>query len=133
MKIKSLISGMLFLLLGIGGVLVFICSRKKDSEKETANDADLIWEKTNNRQGLTSVVKLNSNGEYYYIDSAWTFDQGYELMIFSYDMETRDVVSWHDLYSETFDNADDMLARHRELNKSLTQQMLLVAELLDFE
>lgn len=124
MKIKSLITGLLFLLLGIGGVFVLICSRKKDSEKETSNDSELVLVRTNNRQGLTSIVKLNSNGKYYYIDSAWTFDHGYELMVFSYDMQTKEVVSWHDLYSETFDNVDDMLARHRELNETLATELL---------
>lgn len=127
MKIKSWLIGLLLLLLGVGGVFAFIRSRKKDSEKETSNDTELIWEKINNRQGLTSIVKTDSNGEYYYIDSAWTSDNGYELMVFSYDMKTREVASWLDLYSETFDNVDDMLARHRELNETLAE------ELLDFE
>lgn len=61
---------------------------------------------------LSDVVKLNGN--YYYVDSCYTLDHGYETMVFACD-SNRNVTDWSDLYCEIYDNRDEMEIRHYEI------------------
>lgn len=63
-------------------------------------------------QALHDTVEFNGN--YYYIDSCYTPDCGYETMIFHCD-ENGNVTNWHELYVEYYGNVTEMTIRHNEI------------------
>lgn len=62
---------------------------------------------------LSDVVQ-HSNGNYYYVDSRYTYDHGYETMVFSCD-DKGEVSSWSDHYAETYASIEAMQTRHAEI------------------
>lgn len=55
----------------------------------------------------------------YYVDSAWTYDHGWETMIFKVDakptatIETKQKhVNWREVYSETYRDQETMGLKH---------------------
>lgn len=61
---------------------------------------------------LTNIVELDGN--YYYIDSCYTLDQGYETMIFPCD-SNGNVTDWGELYAEWYNTRTEMESRHKEI------------------
>ena len=55
------------------------------------------------------------NGEYYYVDSCFTLDHGYETMTFPYDINAHDVSDWDETYARWYDSSDEMLEGHRDI------------------
>lgn len=54
------------------------------------------------------------NGKYYYVSSCYTFDHGYETMIFYCD-KNGSVTDWGDLYCERYSDEFAMARRHNEI------------------
>jgi hypothetical protein len=69
---------------------------------------------------LAHIVKTNT-GNYYYVDSADTFDQGFETMAFEYDIESDEVTSWVEVYVERYDSEEEMETRHKEICLNLEE------------
>lgn len=63
-------------------------------------------------EALSNIVELEGN--YYYIDSCYTFDHGYETMIFPCD-SNGNVTDWGELYAEWYEDRAAMEARHKEI------------------
>ncbi len=61
---------------------------------------------------LTNVV--GRNGKHYYVSSCYTFDNGYETMIFYCD-KNGNVTDWNDLYCEHYSDELAMTQRHMEI------------------
>lgn len=61
---------------------------------------------------LSDIVELNGN--YYYIDSCYTMDHGYETMIFPCD-SNGEVTDWGELYAEWYDSRTEMANRHKAI------------------
>ena len=66
----------------------------------------------NKRNGGYYAI-LKSNEEFYYIDSAYSFDHGYETMIFkcNYHDEYYNI-NWDELYAKTYRSRMCMLLGH---------------------
>ena len=64
------------------------------------------------KTALTNIVE--HNGNYYYVDSRYTFDHGYETMIFHCDANGK-VTNWLDLYAEWYSSQEEMAARHKQI------------------
>lgn len=60
---------------------------------------------------LTDIVEVNGN--YYYVDSRYTFDHGYETMVFPCDSNGK-VTNWRDLYANWYDTNTEMEIGHAE-------------------
>ena len=67
-----------------------------------------------------SDVVLHSNGNHYYIDSRYTYDHGYETMVFLCDSK-GEVISWSDLYAEIYTSKEAMQTRHAEIIANLEE------------
>ena len=65
---------------------------------------------------LTDVVELD--GKFYYIDSCYTLDHGYETMVFPCDSKGN-VTDWGELYAEWYDDQPSMERRHSEIVQNL--------------
>lgn len=61
---------------------------------------------------LANVVECD--GEFYYVDSAYTFDAGYETMVFPCD-ERGKVSDWGDLYARWYASEIEMEAGHNDI------------------
>ena len=61
---------------------------------------------------FSNIVEYNGN--YYYVDSCYTLDHGYETMVFACD-SNGNVTDWGDLYCDIYDNADEMELKHYEI------------------
>ena len=79
---------------------------------------------------LAHIVELD--GELYYIDSADTFDQGYETMVFAAgryqddedysDYESDDLdINWKDLYCERYSSEEAMEIKHKYIINHLEE------------
>ena len=66
---------------------------------------------------LTNIVELNGN--HYLVDSRYTFDAGYETMVFPCN-KNGNVTSWGDLYVEHYITQEQMNARHKEIVENLS-------------
>lgn len=64
------------------------------------------------KDSLSNVVE--HKGNYYYVDSCYTLDHGYETMIFPCD-ENGNVTNWGELYTEWYENATEMEMRHEAI------------------
>ena len=71
-----------------------------------------------NNEKLSVVVELNGN--YYYVDSCYTLDHGYETMVFACDANGN-VTNWGDLYAEWYDNAAEMETGHNNIVANLAE------------
>ena len=70
------------------------------------------------REGsLTNVVEYKGN--YYYIDSCFTADHGYETMVFPCD-EKGNVTDWGELYCEIYDTQTEMEVGHKAIVANLS-------------
>ena len=73
---------------------------------------------------LSHIVECND--ELYYVDSADTFDAGYETMVFDYDgVIDGDVneedICWSGLYTEYYCSYEDMETRHNYIIEHLEE------------
>lgn len=68
---------------------------------------------------LAHIVRTK-DGKYYYVDSADTFDAGYETMVFPAD-EKGEVTDWGDLYCERYSSYADMKERHNYIIEHLEE------------
>lgn len=69
--------------------------------------------KTVEDRELAHIVKTNDN-KFYYVDSAYTFDCGYETMAFTAN-ESGEVTCWNDLYCEHYGTHKAMETRHNHI------------------
>ena len=69
---------------------------------------------------LGQIVQTN-DGKYYYVDSADTWDRGYETMVFSYDFEKGEVDCWTDLYCVNYNNFGNMVKLHTYICEHLEE------------
>ena len=67
---------------------------------------------------LSDIVKFNGN--YYYVDSCYTLDHGYETMVFACD-SNGNVTDWSDLYCERYDTRAEMKLGHVETITNLSE------------
>lgn len=67
---------------------------------------------------LGHIVQTD-DGVQYYVDSADTYDAGYETMVFLYDEEDDDVFDWGELFVERYRKYERMEKRHMEICKNL--------------
>lgn len=67
---------------------------------------------------LSDIVKLNGN--YYFIDSCYTMDHGYETMVFSCDSEGN-VTDWSDLYAKRYATRAEMVLGHKKTIANLSE------------
>lgn len=79
-----------------------------------------VIEKLSDRD-MAHIVKANNN--YFYVDSADTFDHGFETMVFK--AEPRDngryAVDWADLYCEYYNSYAEMEVRHKYIIEHLEE------------
>ena len=61
---------------------------------------------------LSNVVE--HKGNYYFVDSCYTLDHGYETMIFPCD-ENGNVTNWGELYCEIYDTQSKMEDTHNAI------------------
>lgn len=80
---------------------------------------------------MRDYVKNENDGKWYAIDSCWTWDHGYETMIFACilypfpeGLTSRDCINFRDLYVEYYANESMMIERHKEIVKLLPQAHL---------
>ena len=64
------------------------------------------------KTALTNIVE--HHGNYYYVDSRYTFDHGYETMIFHCNANGQ-VTDWCDLYAEWYTSQKEMATRHKQI------------------
>lgn len=84
-----------------------------------------IIKKKENRD-LGSYVET-TDGKRYYVDSAWTNDAGYELMVFPVD-ENFKVTDWGELYAEHYSTYPKMVDRHKIVCENLEEYLSEGAE-----
>lgn len=72
---------------------------------------------TGNKQ-IRSIVKA-SNGRYYCVDTADTFDRGPETMVFRYNKDYEVVTDWNDLYVRNYPDMEDAYDGHSEISSNL--------------
>ena len=70
---------------------------------------------------VTSLVQTE-DGNYYYVDSGWTQDMGYETMAFSC-YETGRVKSWQDLAADWYETREEMEEAHSKFIETLEERM----------
>lgn len=63
---------------------------------------------------------IEYNGKYYYVSSCFTFDHGYETMIFLCD-DKGNVLDWGDLYAEWYETEEEMTAGHERITTHLDE------------
>ena len=78
-------------------------------EKEAENVSKIIRQEYD--RDLAHIIQTD-NGSYYYVDSANTFDAGYETMVFDYDMKNDEVASWSDRFCLHYATFDQMCKGH---------------------
>lgn len=61
---------------------------------------------------LTHIVKFNGN--HYLVDSCYTWDCGYETMVFRCDSKGN-VKSWRDLFVSRYQSESEMQQRHMQI------------------
>lgn len=71
----------------------------------------------NPKTAVTNIVNLNGN--YFYVDSRYTFDAGFETMVFECD-KNGNVINWMDLYVKHYKTQEEMNAHHKEIVENLS-------------
>ena len=77
--------------------------------------------KKNENRSFSSYVETD-DGKRYYVDSAWTRDAGYELMVFPVN-ENFVVTDWGELYAEHYSSYSKMADRHEIVCKNLEEYL----------
>ena len=70
-------------------------------------------EMLNLKKGIFSDI-IEYNGNYYYVDSRYTLDHGYETMVFACD-DKGNVTDWIDLYCDIYATPTEMAVAHKKL------------------
>ena len=70
------------------------------------------------KNALTDIVEVNGN--YYYVDSVYTIDHGYETMVFACDANGK-VTNWCDLYCDIYDTESEMREGHYHAVNNLAE------------
>lgn len=75
---------------------------------------------------LANIVQT-SDGMFYYVDSCYTMDAGYETMAFVCDDREHDfeVLSWTDRCCRRYPSVEDMIAGHKEICENLEKYLAL--------
>ena len=69
---------------------------------------------------LAHIVKLGD--EFYYVDSADTFDMGFETMVFSVVIDDgEEDINWTDLYCERYSSENAMEIKHKYIIEHLEE------------
>lgn len=58
--------------------------------------------------------KICVNGNYYIVDSCYTFDHGLETMVFPCD-ENGKITSWSEVYANWYATENEMYIHHEEI------------------
>lgn len=66
---------------------------------------------------LSHIVEVEK--KYYLVDSNNTPDHSYETMVFEWNNEKGDVVSWQELYCQRYYNEKAMIERHYYICENL--------------
>lgn len=77
--------------------------------------------KKNENRSFSSYVETK-DGKRYYVDSAWTRDAGYELMVFPVN-ENFEVTDWGELYAEHYSSYSKMAERHKIVCEKLEEYL----------
>lgn len=70
---------------------------------------------------MAHIVEVGDNA--YYIDSCDTFDNGFETMVFEYNLKLNEVESWMDLYCETYSTSEEMEEGHEHICNNLEEYL----------
>lgn len=77
-----------------------------------------------NTRYLAHIVRT-VDGKYYYVDTAETYDRGWETMVFPWNEEAQEVCDWGDLYAREYRTSWEAKALHgiicRELESHLEE------------
>ena len=75
---------------------------------------ELIYDELlkNKSTKLSDVVE--HKGNYYYIDSCYTLDHGYETMVFACDVNGN-IFDWTELYSDWYSTKEEMEIGHKAI------------------
>ena len=70
-------------------------------------------------RGNGHIVRIGD--EYFYVDSCYSYDRGFETMVFACEKNGGDfeVTSWSELYEEYYNSSDKMRSRHNEIINNL--------------
>ena len=68
------------------------------------------------RRELSHMVKANN--KFYYVDSTYTLDCGYETMAFDCD-ETGEIIDFRGVYTERYGTKTDMIKGHDRICNNL--------------
>ena len=71
---------------------------------------------------ISDVVEYKGN--YYFVDSCYTLDHGYETMIFPCT-EEGNVTNWTELYCDIYDTETEMVDAHKAIVADITQALCL--------
>ena len=82
--------------------------------------ANIIKELKGQVGHLTTLVE--TDGSYFYVDSGYTWDHGYETMAFKSTSEGT-VTSWSDVACRLYDSYEEMATGHYEVIKELEEIM----------
>ena len=63
---------------------------------------------------------IEVNGEWYYVSTNNTFDNGLETMIFPANKE-NEVTGWHELYQELHDDEYEAMERHEYIKNHIEE------------
>lgn len=70
--------------------------------------------------GRTLAHFVKHNGAIYYVDSAYTFDEGYETMIFEVKGKTEMAfVDWSGIYTEHYQDEETMRIKHKYIIENI--------------
>ena len=59
-------------------------------------------------------IFMSASGNFYYVDSGYTLDHGYETMVFACDNEGN-VTDWLNLDEEWYDSPEEMQTGHKAM------------------
>lgn len=68
---------------------------------------------------------VEAEGKTYYIDSAWTIDNGLETMVFDVtdlkkaEKDRKNGIDWSGIYTKTYETTDEMVKNHQFLLENL--------------
>lgn len=63
---------------------------------------------------------VQHNDKHYYIDTSYTFDHGWETMIFLCDKNGK-IKNWNHLYVETYQNISTAMKKHEYIKKHISE------------
>lgn len=82
---------------------------------ETLNDiCTLVENKKEDKDDSKLRTIVHKDGKYYVVDSCFTFDHGYETMVFTSD-EKGNVIDWSDLDCEIYNDVNSMKIGHKKM------------------